>query len=794
MTRRKLQIQLIRRFSLRCSSPKALLALFVLLSLVSATASSATILEDVEFSALPGNAVEVDLVFSGPPPTPTDFATDNPARIAIDFPDVNSDLASKDVPIQIGVAQSLNAIQAGNRTRVVINLNDSVPYRLRTDGNRVIVALNPATELVSPTAAAEELRPGPAGEDAAEQSAAVEPPSSAPFAGPPGVSDAPAMPRQIGAIRTSRFGRDEAAGRRASLKNIDFRRGADGAGRVLISLPSATTPVNVREQGTSVVVDVGNTQLPQRLFRRLDVVDFATPVVAVESRPEGQDIEVKIDTTEDYDYLAYQSDNLFTIEFRALTPAEKEQLEREKIVYDGERLSLNFQDIEVRAVLQLLADFTGLNLVASDTVRGNITLRLQNVPWDQALDIVLKTKGLSMRQTGNVIMVAPTQEIAAQEKLELESQQQIEELAPLRSEFIQINYAKAAELASLIKSPENNLLSERGAITVDQRTNTLLVQDTGTKLEEIRELVLRLDIPVRQVLVESRVVIAENNFARDLGVRFGISGSMGETGGNELLIAGGKEGYLSGTSSVDKGPFMGVYDTSFYQQPSTRPPSPNAANPRAPFNSGIELPDGEGADSLFVNLPAPTPSGAVNFLLGKVGSHLLQLELSAMETEGRGEIVSAPRVVTSDGHQATIKLGQQIPYQQAAGGLGGGTTVQFKDAVLQLDVTPQITPDDRIIMDLKVNKDNVNRTLEVLGTPGIDTRSVETSVLVNNGETVVLGGVYEGTKQYQGEKVPWIGDLPVLGNLFKKSERSELNNELLIFVTPKILKGELAGR
>jgi type IV pilus assembly protein PilQ len=757
---------------------------------------AATILEDVEFSALPGNAVEIALVFSDSPPAASDFATDNPARIAIDLPDVTSELGSKDMPIQIGVAQSLNAIQVGDRTRVVVNLADSVPYELRTQGNRLVVGLNlPQVEEPPPDPLTEE--PVVAGADGEELRPAVPDPavSAVPAMDPAPASEplpAPELPRQIGAIRTSRFGRAATESRRAALKNVDFRRGADGAGRVIITLPSATTPVNVREQGTSVVVDIANTQLPQRLFRRLDVVDFATPVTAIESRAQEGDIEVKIDTTQDYDYLAYQSDNLFTVEFRALTPAEKEQLEREKVVYDGDRLSLNFQDIEVRAVLQLLADFTGLNLVASDTVRGNITLRLQNVPWDQALDIVLKTKGLSMRQNGNVIMVAPTQEIAAQEKLELESQQQIEELAPLRSEFIQVNYAKAADLAALIKSEDNNLLSERGAVTIDQRTNTLLVQDTGNKLEEIRELVLRLDIPVRQVLVESRVVIADNNFSRDLGVRFGVSGSMGETGGEELLVAGGRPGHLTGTSSIDKGPFMGVYDSSFYQNPSTRPASPNAANPQAPFNSGIELPDGSGADSLFVNLPAPTPSGAVNFLLGKVGSHLLQLELSAMQKEGRGEVISSPRVVTSDGHQASIKLGQEVPYSTVS---QDGTKVEWKEALLSLNVTPMITPDDRVIMDLQVNKDNVSTTVTGSnGEPAINTRSVETSILVNNGETVVLGGVYEGVKSYSNEQVPWLGDLPVLGNLFKRSQRGESNNELLIFVTPKILQGELAGR
>jgi type IV pilus assembly protein PilQ len=558
---------------------------------------------------------------------------------------------------------------------------------------------------------------------------------------------------------------------------------------VVIKLPSAETRVAVREQGSRVLVDLYDTSLPQRLFRRLDVTDFATPVSTVESRPRGRNVEVEIQTGGDFEHLAYQTDDLFTLEFRSLTPSEKEAAQRQKVVYSGDRLSLNFQDIEVRAVLQLLADFTGLNLVASDTVSGNITLRLKNVPWDQALDIILKTKGLSMRQTGNVIMVAPTQEIAAQEKLELESQQQIEDLSPLRSEFIQVNYAKAGELASMIKSKDTNMLSERGNVTVDSRTNTLIVQDTTAKLDDIRKIVDRLDIPVRQVMIESRIVIANNDFARDLGVRFGISGSTGSgpkpirdpqtgevvnwtSGDTQLLTAGGLPGNLS-TFNYQRGGFGRSVETG------------------APFNSAIENPAGSGNDALMVNLPVPTPSGAVNFLIGKVGSYLLQLELSAMQREGRGEIVSSPRVITSDAHQATIKVGQEIPYQSVSA--NQGTNVQFKEAVLQLDVTPQITPDDRIIMDLKVNKDAPDFTRTVLGQPPVDTRSVETSVLVDNGETVVLGGVYEREKTYQREQVPWLGDIPVLGRLFKLEQRQDNNSELLIFVTPKILKGDIAS-
>ncbi len=545
---------------------------------------------------------------------------------------------------------------------------------------------------------------------------------------------------------------------------------------MIITLPSADTRVSVREEGQDVVVAIDNTVLPQRLFRRLDVVDFATPVVAVESRADDGGVRVEVQTTEDYDYLAYQTDNLFTLEFRALTPAEKEQLEREKIVYTGDRLSLNFQDIEVRAVLQLLADFTGLNLIASDTVRGNITLRLKNVPWDQALDIILKTKGLDMRQTGNVIMVAPAQEIIDAERLELQAQKDFEELAPLRSEFLQVNYATATELRDLIQSEDANLLTtDRGSISVDQRTNTLLVQDTAAKLEEIRRLVTRLDRPVRQVMIESRIVIANNDFARDLGVRFGLSTSMGAFKSNELLIGGTMPGGIDGTQDIYTGPFTGAYTTAGVEQIQT---------------STIAVDDAQG---LMVNLPVAGPSGAINFLIGKAGSYLLSLELSAMQREGRGEIVSSPRIITSDQQQATIQVGQQIPYQQSSQ-TSLSNSVQFQDATLSLDVTPHITPDDRIIMDLIVSKDNPDWTNTVNGNPAIDTRSVETKVLVDNGETVVLGGVYEREKSISREQIPWLGDLPVVGNLFKRTERKDNNSELLIFVTPKILQDNLAER
>lgn len=603
--------------------------------------------------------------------------------------------------------------------------------------------------------------------DAADRGEQIAPPVTQPVALPQ-ATPAPAEPRVTMATRAR-----AAVG--PNVRDIDFRGGPQGEGRALIRLPTAETRVTMREQGSRILVDIVEASLPQRLFRRLDVTDFGTPVTAIESRPKGRNVEVEIQTTGEFEYMAYQTDELLTIELRPLTALEKEQRLRDKVIYDGERLSLNFQDIEVRAVLQLLADFTDLNLIASDAVGGNITLRLKNVPWDQALDIILRTKNLAKRQEGNVIMVGPFDEIVGHEERTLSADQKREELAPLRSEFIQVNYAKAADLANLLKSEYNQLLTkDRGNVAVDNRTNTLLVQDTLARLEDIRSIVTRLDVPVQQVMIESRVVIANNDFARDLGVRLGLGASTGQLYGNELLIGGGLPGNLTGFGNFDAGPFGldtdGESINSIIRNPLTAP-------------------------SVLVNLPVRDPSGAVNFLIGKVGSHLLQLELSAMQREGQGEIISSPRVITSDQTKATVQLGEQIPYQTVEGtGDNRTASTSFVDALLELDVTPQITPDDKIIMDLKVTKNTANRAQATVDGIPIDKRSIETTVLVANGETLVLGGVYERTKSFAKDQVPWLGDVPVLGRLFKKEERFEKNQELLIFVTPRIIKGDLAGR
>lgn len=673
-------------------------------------------LKSIDFSALPGDRVQLTLGMSGVAAEPVAFTTDNPARISLDFAGVNSELGYKTKLIGVGPVHSVTALEAGNRTRLVINLTQSLGFTTQVVDDNVIVTLDVSGQKKQMTAQA------------------------APAAASPAPSTAPAS------VSAS------------DIRNVDFRRGESGEGRVLVTLADPSIPVDVREEAGRIVLEFYEASIDGSLLQSLDVIDFATPITKVETRKVGDSVVIEVTPTGEFDYLAYQANEVFAVEVRSLTREEKEALQKERMVYTGERLSLNFQDIEVRSVLQLLADFTELNLVTSDTVDGKITLRLKNVPWDQALDIILKSKGLSKRQVDNVIMVAPTEEIAAREQLELESQQKIEELAPLRSDFIQVNYAKAEELAQLLKSEENRLLSERGNVTVDARTNTLLIQDTASKLADIRRLLLKLDVPVRQVLIESRIVVANNDFAKDLGVRFGANfdGSFDD---NFTLTAGALEGHTGGTFGI------------------------------AP---GIENPAGSTNEALMVNLPVTAPSGGVNFLVGKVGSYLLQLELSAMQTEGRGEVISSPRVITSDQNQATIKQGVEIPYQEASS--SGATTVSFKEAVLKLDVTPQITPDDRVRMDLVINKDSPDFSRSVLGVPPLDTRKIETTVLVDNGETVVLGGVFERTKTKDVEKVPFFGDIPYAGVLFRRTEDRDQNSELLIFVTPKILKETLRVR
>jgi len=663
------------------------------------TISGTNTLQSVDVAGLPGNKAQITLTLSNAVPAPMSFTIDNPARIALDFPETKNGLVQRSQNVGIGMVESLTAIEAQGRTRVVVNLVNMVPYEAHADGNKVILTVQNAGG---------------------------------------GLSEA-----AVAAARASDSTGD-------NISNIDFRRGENGEGRVIVSLSDPSIPVDMQQEGGKVLVDFYRTQLPAELERRLDVLDFATPVKTIDTYTKGDAVHMVITPTGEYEYIAYQADNQFTIEVRALTKKEVEESKKDEFGYKGERLSLNFQDIEVRSVLQLIADFTGLNVVVSDTVRGSLTLRLKNVPWDQALDIILKTKGLDMRQTGNVVLVAPSEEIAAREKLELESKKQIEELEPLYSEYIQINYAKAGDIATLLKSADTTLLSDRGMTTIDKRTNTLLVQDTAAKLVEIRQLVARLDIPVRQVLIESRIVIASNDFSKELGVKFGMNKETEFNNGNNIISVGGTRGGFTGNGVLDPGV--------------------------------------AGADGLLVDLPVIGATSGIGMAIGKIGSYMLNLELSAMEAEGQGEIISSPRVLTSNQKSAFIESGTEIPYQEATS--SGATSTSFQKAVLSLSVTPQITPDDRLIMDLQISKDSVGE-FSVDGVPAIDTNEIATQVLVDDGETLVLGGIYEQEKRHQVDRTPFFGELPLVDWMFKRTRDMNDKAELLIFVTPKIVKEEL---
>lgn len=679
-------------------------------------------LKNVTFTSLPGDSVQIRLNFSGPAANPGNFTINNPARIVLDFPNTGSTLGWKNKNIGIGFAKSVTAVEAGNRTRIILNLVQLIPFESEVSGNNVIVTLAGSRNAQSTTA---------------NKSAST---SSAEMA------SSSALHR---------------------INSIDFRRGKKGEGKIIIGLSDGDTPISTGESGHQIFVEFGDTDLPSTLQQRLDVVDFATPVQFIDTTQSGDRTRLAITPTGDYEYLAYHAGNSYTIEVKEVPKEKSAAAKKDQFGYSGERLSLNFQDIEVRAVLQLIADFTSLNMVTSDSVQGNLTLRLKNVPWDQALDLILKTKGLAMRKAGNVIMVAPAQEIAAQEKLELEANKQIEELAPIKTELIQINFAKASEISEIL-SAKGGIVSERGHTSVDERTNILLLSDTADRLTAARQLINTLDIPVRQVMIESRIVIADDDFARDLGVRFGVSSVNNRN--NDLIFGSGS---LNATDTMASSAMDNLATT-------------NGANPYP-----ISIPTGAGGipQRMNVNMPVVgNNAGRIAFsILG--ANTLLDLELSALQVEGRGEVVSNPRVITANQKEALIQQGTEIPYLEASS--SGAATISFKEAVLSLKVTPQITPDERVILDLKVNKDSVGQLFA--GIPSIDTKEVETQVLMNNGETVVLGGIYEQVTRNDSERVPFLGDLPFIGALFRTTRERNEKSELLIFVTPKILKEQFAA-
>ncbi len=688
-----------------------------------ASAQEGNRLQDIQVQSLPGDRVELKLIMSETAPEPLDFTIENPARIALDLPNTSLGMTSRRRDVNLGPLDTVLTAEANGRTRVVLNLGTMVEYDTRRSGNTVIVTLGDGDGYDAGTT----------------QFASVPSSSSQSYAAP---------------------------GSRA-IAGVDFRRTREGGGRVVVNLTDPSTPVDIRQEGGRVVAIFKDTSLPAELMRRLDVNDFATPVTTVDTLRTNMDTRIVISAEGKYEQLAYQSDNEFTIE---VNPAP-EQTETEASLfsetkeYEGQRLTLNFQDIETRAVLQLLAETSGKNIVVSDTVTGNVTLRLRNVPWDQALDIVMTTKGLDMRQNGNVIMVAPAEEIAARETADLEAQLAIAELEPMYSEFLQVNYAKASDLAALIEGSQGgSMLSERGSIAVDDRTNTLLVQDTAERLQDIRRMVRTLDIPIKQVLIESRIVVVNDDFSRDIGVRLGLTG-FDEAGDHLTTVSGSGDG----TDTMINSALANLSD------PANGTPYP------------IQIPTLN--DRYNVNVPIADAAG--RFALAILGDdYLVDLELTALEAEGAGEIVSTPRVITANQKQASIKQGVEIPYQEAAA--SGATTVQFKEAVLELTVTPQITPDNNIIMDLMVSKDNVGEVISTGGlggtVPSIDTRSVETQVLVKDGQTVVLGGIYETERRETIKKVPFLGDIPYAGALFRSKQRSNNKAELLIFVTPRILE------
>ncbi|WP_413785061.1 type IV pilus secretin PilQ [Marinobacter litoralis] len=664
--------------------------------------ASAVTLQDVTFSSLPGERLEVTMEFDGTPPEPTGYTIERPARITVDLKDTTSAINKRSIPLGSGNAQSVTVVETKDRTRLIFNLVELVPHETTRSNNSLVMTIGGG--------------------------------AAASVASAPSTQQTSA-PAQSGAN---------------ALAGIDFRRGKAGEGRVIVDLGSSSSAVNLTELGGRIRLTMPGLDVPVDLRRRLDVTDFATPVTRIDTFMEDGNAVVEIRPEGDYDYIAYQSGREFTVSVEEISQEEAETRREEKFPYSGEKLSLNFQDIEVRSVLQLIADFTGLNLVASDTVGGSITLRLQNVPWDQALDLILKTKGLDKRQIGNVLLVAPAEEIATREKLELETNKQIAELAPVRLDIIQVNYAKADEIVSLIQA-DAELISSRGFVSSDKRTNTITVRETADKLEEIRRLVSTWDVPVRQVSIEARIVRAQTNVAEDLGVRWG--GAAYDVSGNDVVTVGGSLGTLSEARDAASG---GSNTISF------------------PGALGVDLGvTGEGASSFAIGW------GSDDFLV--------DLELSALESDGRAEVVSQPRVVTADRQSASIKSGEEIPYQEASS--SGATSVSFKEAVLSLEVTPQITPDDKIIMDLIVNQDS--RGEVTAGIPSINTNEVTTQVLVANGETVVLGGIFQSEVATQTTKTPFLGDIPYLGRLFKRTEHVDERSELLIFITPKIIKSDL---
>jgi type IV pilus assembly protein PilQ len=685
------------------------------------SSAQASTLKSVQANALSGDSLEVRLTFSGAVPEVKGYGIEKPARIALDLIGADSVVDEKRQNMGAGNVRSVTIVEAKDRTRLIFNLDSLAGYSTNVDGDTLVVLI---------------------GDN---------------------------LPAGSGGVGTAS---DVVADAEAAVTGVDFRRGDDGEGRVLVKLSQASIPVDVQESGDKIVARFVGAGVSDELVRKLDVTDFATPVKLVETKALDGSTTIEIQSSGAWEYLAYQADELFSINVKPVSNDAAERKKQDAFEYTGEKLSLNFQDIEVRSVLQLIADFTGLNLVASDTVDGRITLRLQNVPWDQALELILKTKGLDKRKVGNVLLVAPADEIAAREQLELESQKQIASLAPLRTQYVNVNYANAAEIKTLISGADKevgSLLSERGSVVVDKRTNTLIIQDTQARLNDIGDLIEQLDIPVQQVLIEARVVVASNDVSKEFGVRWGGLGYDGSQLANE------------GETSMFSGRLTSLRQLHYA----------NIDRDDDGSLGEIEEFNVDTNNDLIVDLGVES-SEASRFAVGftSLASGLIELELSALEAEGHGELVATPKVLTADQQPAVIAAGQRVPYETATS--SGATAVKFIDAELRLEVTPHITPDDNIIMTLKVFNDAISGF--VADTPVVDTNRVETSVLVSDGETVVLGGIFQQEKRNSVAKTPFLGDLPWIGKLFSRTTKVDDKQELLIFITPRLMKDALANR
>ena len=661
---------------------------------------------------------------SPPSNPPVGFTVASPARVALDFLGTSNGSGRTTYELNQGDLRSINVVQVGDRTRLVLNLKRLVNYNTSIEGEEILVTLSPQSS-----------------EGASEPATAA-----------------------------TRFAAPSASAGAHGLRDIDFRRGPDGEGRVIVDLSDSQTGIDIRTQGQTIVVDFLKASLPENLRRRLSVTDFATPVQTINTFAQGENTRMVIEPRGLWEHNAYQTDNRLVIEVRPVKEDPTKLFTGTKTGYKGERLSLNFQNVDIRSLLQVIGDFTNLNIITSDSVGGNLTLRLKDVPWDQALDIIMQSKGLDMRKNGNVILIAPKDELATKEKLDLEAQAQIADLVPLRSETFQLNYTKADAFKEVLTDESGNkrILSKRGRAFIDPRTNQLFITDIPAKLEELRQLIGKTDIASRQVLIEARIVEADDTFSRNLGARLGVS-----TGPQRSMVTGG---------SVAIGANAAGVSNSTAGQPVIVYPLAGQATELAANQNAFSLP--------AAGLSGFNPGALAVTLFNSSFSKFISLELSALEADGRGKIVSSPRVVTADQVKALIEQGTELPYQVATS--SGATSIQFRKANLKLEVTPQITPEGNVILDVDVNKDSVGQ----ITTAGfaIDTKHVQTKVLVENGGTVVLGGIFISTESNNVTQVPLLGDIPVLGNLFKSTSKTNNKTELLVFITPKIISERINVR